>query len=102
MRQQADHVADQVQRYNQELRGNAANLVAGRRQELLGQSKVLSSLGVLIRKSASVPETFVVPAIGKKVLAKPAIPPIAQAPVPTFVIGDPAVFSLSRENPPFK
>ncbi|SRR6266508_919177 len=82
---QAENVAKEVERYNGNLRATAGQLVAERRRQLEGQKGVLSSLGVPIRKSGSVPETFVVPSVRKKIVTRPsATPTKGQDPAPVL------------------
>lgn len=84
MRQQAEHVAVGVSRYKQALRDTAKVLVAARRQQLQSQNKVVSSLGVPIRKKEEIPPTFAVPTVRKKIMSKPAVSRTVAAPVPAL------------------
>lgn len=84
IRTQAGYFTRDVESFNESLRSQAKNMFEDRRKQLMDQNKVLSSLGVPIRKSASVPETFAVPTVRKKVIARPVVPPSAGVPVPTL------------------
>jgi len=84
IRQQTENVAADIRGYNAELPQKIKQLLSSRRGELGAQIKVVSSLGVPIRKSASIPPTFAVPAIRKKVVARPTASPSASVPVPTL------------------
>lgn len=83
VKKQAAHYVTEVENYNKGLRTQAHDMLRARRKRLMGQNKVLTSLGVPIRKSKNVPETFAVPTVRKKVITKPAIHSAVGAAVPT-------------------
>ena len=80
---QVGHLTAEVGNYNKGLRDQAHDILSTRRKQLMNQNTVLTSLGVLIRKSENVPETFAVPTIRKKVVTKPTIHSTVGAVVPT-------------------
>lgn len=84
LRAQSQNVQNQVASFNSGLLQFAMSLIEERKQMLTKQNDVMLKLGVPIRKSASVPETFAVPASRKKIAPKPIVPPQASAPVPTL------------------
>lgn len=80
---QASYLVTEVENYNKGLRTQANDILSTRRKQLMDQNKVLASLGVPIRKSENVPETFAVPAVRKKIITKPTIHSTVGAAVPT-------------------
>lgn len=80
---QAGHLATEVEHYNKDLHAQANDMLGARRKQLMDQNKVLAALGVPIRKSGNVPETFAVPTVRKKVVTKPTIHSTAGEIVPT-------------------
>lgn len=76
---QVGHLVTEVENYNKGLRDQANGTLSTRRKQLT----VLASLGVPIRKSDNVPETFAVPTVRKKVVTKPTIHSTVGAVVPT-------------------
>ena len=80
---QVGHLVTAVENYNKGLHAQANDMLNTRRKQLTDQNKVLTSLGVPIRKSENVPETFAVPTVRKKVITKPTIHSAAGAAVPT-------------------
>lgn len=86
IRQQLQHVENNVQSFNNELSGLADRLIAERKEQLKKQINVAGALGVPIKKTNSVPETFRVPPVRRQVVPKPSAPSTAKQPEPT--IGD--------------
>jgi hypothetical protein len=81
--QQAANVTREIDQYNNGLRAAVSQILQARREQVQKQHQVLSSLGVPIRKSVNIPETFVVPSVRKKVITKPQTPPPPKERVPT-------------------
>jgi hypothetical protein len=79
-----DHLNHDIASFNSNLAQRAREILAPRRKDLSAQQNVLTSLGVPIRKSGSVPATFSVPTARKKVFAKPisSASPALNAPTP--------------------
>ena len=84
IRQQAEHVAKQVQSFNDALEKAIREIVQARKAEHLKQSNLLAQLGVPIQKVENVPATFAVPTVKKKVIVKPSAPNSAYTPEPTL------------------
>ena len=74
MRQQLANVTKQVDVYNEQITGFIKEAISKRKAELQSQIGVASSLGVPIRKSDHVPETFRIPEVRRKVIPKPTVP----------------------------
>ena len=86
MERQLENVTKQVNAYNEEVTNFIKEVITKRKAELQSQIGVASSLGVPIRKSDHVPETFRIPEIRRKVIPKPTVP--AGAGMPEPAIGD--------------
>jgi len=86
MGQQLENVMKQVNAYNEQVTNFIKEVITKRKAELQSQIRVAGSLGVPIRKSAHVPETFRIPEVRRKVIPKPTVPEGAGMPEPT--IGD--------------
>ncbi|MBA7659545.1 hypothetical protein ES703_67526 [subsurface metagenome] len=84
MRQQLDNIRQNVDAYNNQLPGLVKTIINERHQQLATHHSIATSLGVPIKKSSNVPETFSVPSVKKKVVPKPVVPPIAGPPEPTL------------------
>jgi hypothetical protein len=83
-RRQLENVTRDVRQYNEKLPAIAREAFTKRRAVLIERGTVLTSLGVPIRKSSSIPSTFTVPTVPKKVFSKPSAPDTRGAPVPTL------------------
>ncbi len=86
MGQQLENVTKQVIAYNEQVAGFIKEIITKRKAELQSQIGVAGSLGVPIRKSDHVPETFRIPEVRRKVIPKPTVPEGASKPEPA--IGD--------------
>lgn len=86
MERQLENVTKRVNAYNEEVTNFIREVITKRKAELQSQIGVASSLGVPIRKSDHVPETFRIPEIRRKVIPKPTVPEGAGMPEPA--IGD--------------
>jgi hypothetical protein len=84
LRKQSEYLAADVQKFNSHLEGQVRQAVSARRAQLLSQLKLVESLGIPMRKAASIPQTFAVPVVPKKVLVKPSAPDAAYSPHPTL------------------
>lgn len=90
IRSQAENVIREVSQWNATLPDKACQVVTSRKQQLLKQSNLLESLGVPIKKSETVSETFNVPIAKKRpIIHKPEASNKPFAPEPTL---DPAAF----------
>lgn len=89
IRAQAVNVQSQVAAFNTALPHIAKTLLAERQNTLAQRSDTLAKLGVPIRKSTSLPTTFAVPTVRKKIATKPVVPTQTTAPVPTL---EPALY----------
>jgi len=84
------NVIKDIKNYNNSLESRISKAVRFRKAELLKQSNLLTSLGVPIRKSSDVPDTFAIPISRKKVTIKtPIAPDTAFKPEPTL---DPSTY----------
>lgn len=81
---QAANVARDVEKFNQELEGQAQRVVADRKQEILKRMNVLSALGVPVKKAEDAPATFSVPTVKKRVVVKPTASTAEYRPEPTL------------------
>lgn len=86
MEQQLENVKKQVNTYNEQVANFIKEVMTKRKEELRSQIGVAGSLGVPIRKSDHVPETFRIPEVRRKVVPKPTVPEGAGKPEPA--IGD--------------
>jgi hypothetical protein len=84
LRKQCAYLAADVQQFNTSLDGQARSAISACRAHLLGQLNLVQSLGIPLRKAPSVPPTFAVPIVPKKVLVKPSAPEAAYLPQPTL------------------
>lgn len=84
IKRQAESVNGEVNSFNQRLESEVQAGVKRRKDKLLSQSNLLSSLGVPIRRAANVPATFAVPVVKKRVLVKPSAPSTEFQPEPTL------------------
>ena len=84
IRQQSDYATKQVQAFNDSLEKDIREIVQARKAEHLKQSNLLAQLGVPIKKAQSIPATFVVPTVKKKVVVKPSAPATSYTPEPTL------------------
>lgn len=81
---QAANVARDVEKFNQELEGQARRVVAARKQEILKRMNVLSALGVPVKKAEDAPATFSVPTVKKRVVVKPTASIVEYRPEPAL------------------
>ncbi len=85
IKQQAGHVKAEVDQYNNALRGRVQTEFHARKQQLLKQMNLLGSLGVPIKSSMHVPNTFSVPPIKKKaIIEKPKSSTVPFKPEPAL------------------
>lgn len=85
--QQAGNMQREIEGHNKSLEGFIRQALHARKEGLLKQQNLLQSLGVPLRKSDSVPETFAVPLPAKRLVVKPESPSTAYAPEPTLSDG---------------
>jgi len=86
IRGQSDNVAKNVEAYNQQFPGLIRQEITKRKEQLVKQIDVATSLGVPVRKSEHVPETFRIPEVRHKVMPKPSVNEGVGKPEPS--IGD--------------
>jgi hypothetical protein len=84
IRKQTENLVNEVAHFNSQLEPQARQIVSTRKSQLLQQASVAESLGIPLRKSASVPQTFAVPVLPKKLAVKPTAPDAAYSPQPTL------------------
>lgn len=85
IQQQLANVIKEVKQYNNNLENQITTIVKSRKAELLKQSDLLGSLGVPIKKSPDVPDTFAIPAPQKKtIIKKPTASKTSFKPEPTL------------------
>jgi hypothetical protein len=84
MTQQNGNVTNQVSAYNSHLESRARGTFQRRKEEILAQRRVQTSIGVPIRKSGEVPRTYVVPMIQKKMVIKPTSSSMPFVPEPVL------------------
>jgi len=85
IRQQAGNLATNIVQYNQQVRPLAESTFDARKAEILKQQQHLGSLGVPVRRSDNVPNTFSVPATSRKqIVPKPSASTGPYAPEPTL------------------
>lgn len=84
IKQQYQYLAADVKSFNARIEQDIRQMVASRKAVLLQQSSLLHSLGVPVRKSDDVPQSFAVPTVKKKLIVKPAASDKAFAPEPTL------------------
>jgi len=71
IREQNENVTNEICGFNSLLQEQARQEVSARKALLLKQSSVAASLGIPLRRSGNVPQTFAVPVIAKKIIVKP-------------------------------
>jgi len=81
---QAANVDKNVTEYNNRLPVEIKGMITERKKQLQNQLRVVGSLGLPIKKSPSIPETFRVPEVRKKVVPRPSIPVGMGKPEPTL------------------
>lgn len=84
IQRQAENVDKNVEEYVNRLPSEIRQVITERKKQLQNQLGVVASLGLPIKKSPSVPETFRVPEVRKKVVPRPPSPPDAGQPEPTL------------------
>ena len=84
IREQNEHVTQDVQKHNCSLLAVTQAAVQKRKQEHLKQSSLLENLGVPVKKSEHTPDTFAVPTVKRKIAVKPTAPDTAYKPEPTL------------------
>jgi vacuolar-type H+-ATPase subunit E/Vma4 len=83
IKEQANYLTTQITTYNTTLRKSALEAVSLRKTELLKQANLLVSLGVPIKKTDKVSDTFLVPIHKKKIMIqKPSTSNSAYTPEP--------------------
>jgi len=86
IRRQGENVAKNVEDYNQQLPGRVKKVIIERKEQLKKQIDVATSLGVPVKRSEQVPQTFRIPEVRRKVVPKPSVANGASKPEPA--IGD--------------
>ena len=86
IRPQSEHVAKNITTFNDRLPDEIRQFVAERRALLRNRMDIAGALGVPIKKTENIPETFRIPEVRRKVVAKPTVPQGADKPEP--VLGD--------------
>jgi hypothetical protein len=84
IQRQAENVDKNVTEYNKALPGEIRQTITERKKQLQSQQGVVASLGLPIKKSPNIPETFRVPEVRKTVLPRPSIPAGIVKPEPTL------------------
>jgi len=85
IQRQLANVMKDIEQYNARLESKIVTIVKSRKAELLKQSDLLGSLGVPIKKSPNVPDTFAIQAPKKKtIIKKPTAPNTSFKPEPTL------------------
>ena len=84
IRKQTEYLVNEVTTFNSQLEPQARQSVSARKSQLLQQASIAESLGIPLRKSTGVPQTFAVPVVPKKLAVKPAAPDAAYSPQPTL------------------
>ncbi len=79
------NIIKEIEQYNNNFESQIVTAVENRKNELLKQSDLLGSLGVPIKKSPDVPDTFAISALKKKtIIKKPTAPNTSFKPEPTL------------------
>ena len=86
IRKQGENAARNVEVYNQQLSAHVNQAIAERKKQLAKQIDVATSLGVPVRRSDNIPQTFRIPEVRSKVVPKPSVVEGASKPEPA--IGD--------------
>jgi len=81
---QLAYVNNNVQDFNASLSREVKTIITRRRQQLIDQDTVVKNLGVPIKRSTNVPDTFSVPSVRKKVIQRPSVKSSASEPEPTI------------------
>lgn len=81
---QFEHVRANVAVHNEHLPDYVRRVITERKQQLEKQISVAQSLGVPIKKSEHVPETFRAPVTRRQIVTRPAVPPGAGRPEPSL------------------
>lgn len=84
IRQQFENVEKNVAAYNEEVAGWVQKVIVERGAQLKQQIDVAQTLGVPIRKTEHVPETFRATGVRRKVVPKPSAPSGSASPEPTL------------------
>lgn len=63
-----------IKYFNDNLKAQVSGLVSDRKKEVMRQQNLMQSLGISIKRSKSVPSTFSVPILTKKIIVKPTAP----------------------------
>jgi len=84
IRTQNKNVTQEVNQFNAGLPVAAQAAMQHRKQQHLQQASLLESLGVPVKRSDKVSETFTVPIVQRRVIIKPAAPDTAYNPEPTL------------------
>ena len=99
IRKQTENLVNEVTTFNSQLEPQARQSVSARKSQLLQQASVAESLGIPLRKSASVPQTFAVPVVPKKLAVKPTAPDAAYSPQPTLDLATyPNILSIIHDT----
>ena len=86
IRKQSENVTKNVEAYNQQLSGQLRQTIRERKEQLKKRIGVATSLGVPVKRSEHVPDTFRIPQVRRKVVPKPSMPEEVGEPEPA--IGD--------------
>ncbi|MBI2861574.1 MAG: hypothetical protein HYX89_02015 [Chloroflexi bacterium] len=81
---QLEYMRRNLSDYNNALLAFARKVVAARKDAVQRNVGILHSLGVPVRKSSNIPETFRVPAVRKKIVPRPSAPEKTSLPEPTL------------------
>ncbi len=84
LRKQSEYLFADVERFNSNLEAQARGATSARKAHLLSQLSLVESLGIPLRKAPSVPQTFAVPIVPKKLIVKPPAPEASYSPHPTL------------------
>lgn len=82
----AKYSQEQLEEYNTNLQSKIEDIFDGRKQKLLNKNKTLESLGVPIKKTNNLPETYSIPTpkVRKSVNVKPKVTEEGYTPEPTL------------------
>jgi hypothetical protein len=88
LKTQHGYLTQQVDAFNEQLDTRVRELVSLRKGELLKRSNLLDSLGVPIRRTSDIAQSFAVPITRKSLIVKPSAPSAKFQPEPTISDAD--------------
>jgi hypothetical protein len=84
IRRQYAALMENLRRYNTALPEDARTAFVARRAELMRQNSLVKALGLPVRKASTIPQTFAIPAVRKKLFPKPSASTGPYHPDPTL------------------